>query len=70
MEAKNDHPLSSDSAPDLYLGGELFKLLSEHRLPWQVLFGGFPQPLETNSIIVPQISPPPLIPNSCALDIR
>ena len=25
---------------------ELFTFLSQHRLPWHVLFGGFPQPLE------------------------
>jgi len=70
MEPKTEHPLSSDSVSDLYMGVELFKFLSEHRLPWQVLFGGTPQPLEANSIIVSQISPPPLLPNSCALNIR
>jgi hypothetical protein len=52
------------------MGSELFTFLLLHRLPWQVSLGGFPQTVEANFTMLPQINPPPLLPNSSAVDIR
>lgn len=61
--------VKSGSPSDLYLGGDRFKLVSQHRLSWQV-FRGFSQIIEENSVMLPQINPPSLLPSSSSLDIR
>jgi hypothetical protein len=70
MQHQTKHRVSSDGASELYLGGNLFKFLSQHWLSWQVFLGGFPQPLEVNSVMGPHIIPSSLLPYYSALDIR
>jgi hypothetical protein len=70
MQHKTKHRVSNDSASELYLGGNLFKFLSQHWLSWQVFWMGCPQPLEVNSVMVPHIIPPSLLPYYSALVTR